>query len=166
MATQTTAPAAGGTPLPALEFENVLYEKDEGIAYVTFNRPAVLNALNGPTLADLRAALEDARDDQARLLLHHSPEPGTLGRSLSRGPSNLGDGAADEQPAKIALPRRTATSDTNPPTRSTTTTTDSTIRSRVRSVTPVGSAAAGLTAPTLTQPRSVRDRARATPGRR
>jgi enoyl-CoA hydratase len=63
MATQATAPAAGDTPSPALEFENVLYEKEEGIAYVTFNRPAVLNALNGPTLADLRAALEDARDD-------------------------------------------------------------------------------------------------------
>src|ERR1700742_5209388 len=63
MATQTTTPGAGGTPLPALEFENVLYEKDEGIAHVTFNRPAVLNALNGPTLAELRAALEDARDD-------------------------------------------------------------------------------------------------------
>src|ERR1700754_2839573 len=61
MATQPAAPAAGEAP--ALAFENLLYEKDEGIAYVTFNRPAVLNALNGPTLADLRAALEDARDD-------------------------------------------------------------------------------------------------------
>ena len=52
-------------PSPPPEFDNVLYEKEEGIAYVTFNRPAVLNALNGPTLADLRAALEDARDDDS-----------------------------------------------------------------------------------------------------
>jgi enoyl-CoA hydratase len=49
-------------PLPP-EFENVIYEKEDGIAYVTFNRPKVLNALNAATLADLRAALEDARDD-------------------------------------------------------------------------------------------------------
>jgi len=47
----------------ALTLENILYAKKNGIAYVTFNRPPVLNALNGPTLADLRAALEDIRDD-------------------------------------------------------------------------------------------------------
>ena len=46
---------------PALE--NVLYEKKDGIAYVTLNRPKVLNALNARTWQDLRAAFEDARDD-------------------------------------------------------------------------------------------------------
>ena len=46
---------------PALE--NVLYEKKDGIAYVTLNRPKVLNALNQRTWQDLRAAFEDARDD-------------------------------------------------------------------------------------------------------
>ena len=51
------SPAAG----PALE--NVLYEKKDGIAYVTLNRPKVLNALNQRTWQDLRAAFEDARDD-------------------------------------------------------------------------------------------------------
>jgi enoyl-CoA hydratase len=44
-------------------FENVLYEKKGGNAYVTLNRPKVLNALNTPTWRDLRAAFEDARDD-------------------------------------------------------------------------------------------------------
>jgi 1,4-dihydroxy-2-naphthoyl-CoA synthase len=34
---------------PAPEFDNVLYEKRSGIAYVTLNRPKVLNALNTPT---------------------------------------------------------------------------------------------------------------------
>src|SRR5712675_3087646 len=43
--------------------QNVLYEKKDGIAYVTLNRPKVLNALNTPTWADLRVAFEDARDD-------------------------------------------------------------------------------------------------------
>src|SRR5213594_5040649 len=43
--------------------ENVLYEKKGAIAYVTLNRPKVLNALNQQTWEDLRAAFEDARDD-------------------------------------------------------------------------------------------------------
>ena len=43
--------------------ENVLYEKKGAIAYVTVNRPKVLNALNHRTWADLRTAFEDGRDD-------------------------------------------------------------------------------------------------------
>jgi enoyl-CoA hydratase/carnithine racemase len=42
---------------------NVLYEKKDAIAYVTVNRPKVLNALNTPTWKDLRTAFETARDD-------------------------------------------------------------------------------------------------------
>ena len=51
------APAA----LPA--FANLIYEKRGPVAYVTLNRPKVLNALNTPTWADLKAAFEDVRDD-------------------------------------------------------------------------------------------------------
>jgi len=43
--------------------ENVLYEKKGPVAYVTLNRPKVLNALNQRTWQNLRAAFEDARDD-------------------------------------------------------------------------------------------------------
>ena len=46
---------------PALA--NVLYAIKGSIAYVTVNRPKVLNALNTPTWSDLRKAFEDARDD-------------------------------------------------------------------------------------------------------
>ena len=42
-----------------------LYEKKDAIAYVTVNRPKVLNALNTPTWEDLRTAFEDAREDDA-----------------------------------------------------------------------------------------------------
>jgi len=51
------------SPAAALKLENVLYEKKDGIAYVTLNRPKVLNALNKATWQDLRTAFEDARDD-------------------------------------------------------------------------------------------------------
>src|SRR5882672_11494291 len=47
----------------ALALENVLYEKKGAVAYVTLNRPKVLNALNRQTWEDLRTAFEDARDD-------------------------------------------------------------------------------------------------------
>src|SRR3954451_13243592 len=43
--------------------ENVLYEKKGAIAYVTVNRPKVLNALNHGTWADLRTAFEQVRND-------------------------------------------------------------------------------------------------------
>jgi enoyl-CoA hydratase len=51
------------SPAPALKFENVLYEKKGPIAYVTINRPRVLNALNAKTIAELRSSFEDARSD-------------------------------------------------------------------------------------------------------
>lgn len=61
MASLAAAPAAQETR--ALTLENVLYENKGGIAYVTINRPHVLNALNKGTWADLRTAFEHARDD-------------------------------------------------------------------------------------------------------
>src|SRR6202023_2665652 len=68
MATATLAPSAASElsarlTTPALA--NVLYEKKDAIAYVTVNRPKVLNALNTPTWKDLRIAFEDARDDDS-----------------------------------------------------------------------------------------------------
>jgi enoyl-CoA hydratase/carnithine racemase len=53
------------SPVATLKLENVLYEKRDGIAYATLNRPKVLNALNKATWEDLRTAFEDARDDAA-----------------------------------------------------------------------------------------------------
>jgi enoyl-CoA hydratase len=40
-----------------------LYEKKGAIAYVTVNRPKVLNALDTPTWKDMRTAFEDAQND-------------------------------------------------------------------------------------------------------
>src|SRR5882672_317433 len=59
------APVTETQPEATLSLANVLYEKKDAIAYVTVNRPKVLNALNTPTWTDIRAAFEDARDDVA-----------------------------------------------------------------------------------------------------
>jgi enoyl-CoA hydratase len=49
----------------ATTFANILYEKKGAIAYVTLNRPKVMNALSHATWEDLDAAFEDARVDDA-----------------------------------------------------------------------------------------------------
>jgi enoyl-CoA hydratase len=46
-----------------MNFENILFEKKNAIAYVTVNRPKVLNALNMATMEDLRAAFHDIKND-------------------------------------------------------------------------------------------------------
>ena len=46
-----------------MSYENILYDKKDATATVTFNRPKVLNALNRKTLEELQRALLDARDD-------------------------------------------------------------------------------------------------------
>ena len=51
------------TAVAALTLETVLYEKKEAIAYITLNRPKVLNALSHRTWEDLRSALVDAQGD-------------------------------------------------------------------------------------------------------
>lgn len=45
------------------QFENLLYDKKGNIAYVTLNRPKVLNALNAQTMEDLRRAFTAAQND-------------------------------------------------------------------------------------------------------
>ena len=51
------------SPASALQPQNVLYEKKAPIAYVTINRPKVLNALNQATWRELQTAFEAARQD-------------------------------------------------------------------------------------------------------
>src|SRR3954447_25698599 len=45
------------------DFEDILYEKGDGIAKITINRPDVRNAFRPQTLAELREAFNRARDD-------------------------------------------------------------------------------------------------------
>ena len=48
-----------------MNFENILLEKKNAIAYVTVNRPKVLNALNMATMEELRAAFTDIKSDSS-----------------------------------------------------------------------------------------------------
>src|SRR5438105_12786190 len=48
-----------------MTFSNILAEKKNSIAYVTVNRPKVLNALNMATMEELRAAFHDLKNDKS-----------------------------------------------------------------------------------------------------
>jgi len=64
-ATLTPSPAVVLADSASRTLANAVYEKRGPIAYVTVNRPKVMNALNKATWADLRTVFEDARDDAA-----------------------------------------------------------------------------------------------------
>ena len=46
-----------------MDFSNIIYEKKEGLAKITLNRPDVLNALGPKTLEEIGEALEDIEND-------------------------------------------------------------------------------------------------------
>ena len=48
-----------------MTYSSILLEKKNSIAYVTVNRPKVLNALNMATMEELRAAFHDIKNDEA-----------------------------------------------------------------------------------------------------
>jgi len=53
-----------------IEFKNTLYEKGEGVATITLNRPDALNALNQETINEISARIEDAeKDENIRVLV-------------------------------------------------------------------------------------------------
>jgi len=53
-----------------MEFKNTLYDKSEGIATITINRPQVLNALSPDTVQEISARLDDAiKDDKIHVVV-------------------------------------------------------------------------------------------------
>ena len=70
----------------ALKLENVVYDKKGPIAYVTLNRPKVMNALNQAVFAELKAVFEDVRDDadvQAAILTGAGDKAFAAGADIS-----------------------------------------------------------------------------------
>lgn len=63
-------PEYTGQPAKSFNFKLIQYEKRNLRAIVTFNRPDVLNAVNGDMLVELNAAFADASwDDDVRVLI-------------------------------------------------------------------------------------------------
>jgi enoyl-CoA hydratase/carnithine racemase len=53
-----------------MTYENILLEKKNAVAYVTVNRPKVLNALNMATMEELRVVFHDIKnDDEIRVAI-------------------------------------------------------------------------------------------------
>jgi len=59
-----------GLPTSSLNFNMIRYEKDDGVATVTFNRPDVLNCVNHEMLSELSIAFKDVSwDDEIAVLV-------------------------------------------------------------------------------------------------
>ncbi|QGU95318.1 short-chain-enoyl-CoA hydratase [Clostridium bovifaecis] len=52
-----------------MEFKNVLLKKENGIGYVTINRPKALNALNSETLTEIDLAFDEVANDDEILVV-------------------------------------------------------------------------------------------------
>ena len=46
-----------------MKFKNIIFEKKDGVAKITLNRPDVMNALDPKTLEEMYAACEDIEND-------------------------------------------------------------------------------------------------------
>lgn len=64
-----------------MEFECIIYEKEDGIATIKLNRPQVLNAMNKQLWLDFQVALEDVKNDPDVKVLIITGE----GRAFSTG---------------------------------------------------------------------------------
>ena len=47
-----------------MAYENIIYEKQDNIAVITFNRPEAMNALNIQTRAEFAEAARDVEEDE------------------------------------------------------------------------------------------------------
>jgi enoyl-CoA hydratase len=64
-----------------MDFECIIFQKEEGIAIIKLNRPKVLNAMNKQLWLDFQAALEDVKNDPEMKTLIVTGE----GRAFSTG---------------------------------------------------------------------------------
>jgi len=76
-----------------MAYENLIYEKGDGVARITINRPKAMNAISPALLAEIKAVLEEAgKDDEVRVVVLTGE-----GRAFSAGVDliSLGDRRLD-----------------------------------------------------------------------
>ena len=83
-----------------MDFEQIIYEKSEGVATITLNRPERMNAFTNQMLGEWTVALEDARDDpEVRAVLLTG-----AGRGFCAGADLRGDGLVGRMASEQAPP--------------------------------------------------------------
>jgi len=85
----------------AVAFSDILYEKADGMAKITINRPEVRNAFRPLTVTEMSKALDDARDDETIgvVILTGKGEKAFCsgGDQRVRGDSGYADGSGTER---------------------------------------------------------------------
>src|SRR5689334_16737835 len=83
-----------GIPVPPPSLDDVLFREQDGIGWITLNRPVVLNAVDWSLRRRLMAALERAEaDDAVKVVIMHG-----AGRSFCAGGDIQSTPPEDGQP--------------------------------------------------------------------
>jgi 2-(1,2-epoxy-1,2-dihydrophenyl)acetyl-CoA isomerase len=86
-----------------VDFEQILYEKAEGVATITLNRPERMNAFTDVMIREWAQALNDARTDrEVRVVIVTGAGRGFCAGADLRGGSGVGENARAMAPATAA----------------------------------------------------------------
>jgi 2-(1,2-epoxy-1,2-dihydrophenyl)acetyl-CoA isomerase len=86
-----------------MDFEQILYDKSEGVATITLNRPERMNAFTDVMIREWAQALEDARlDRDVRAVIVTGSGRGFCAGADLRGGSGVTENAMAERPATAA----------------------------------------------------------------
>lgn len=86
-----------------MDFEQILYEKRDGVATLTLNRPERMNAFTDAMIREWAAALEDARlDRDVKAVVVTGAGRGFCAGADLRGGSGIGEGAQSSGPPSAA----------------------------------------------------------------
>jgi enoyl-CoA hydratase/carnithine racemase len=84
----------------SMEFEQILYEKAQGVATITLNRPERMNAFTNTMISEWARALEDARlDAEVRAVMVTGAGRGFCAGADLRGESGLQNTGGDGPPS-------------------------------------------------------------------
>lgn len=86
-----------------MDFQQILYDKQDGVATITLNRPERMNAFTDVMLREWAQALEDARlDRDVRVVIVTGNGRGFCAGADLRGGSGVSEGATADRPPSAA----------------------------------------------------------------